>query len=93
MKKDYGHYGNLAKSEWKRLRPKMYRELVKSGQLDSALKAAQEQTSNMIADLILKGMQVHEAKEVVLPMFVSPMSEDDQPDLGESSEPNQVIIE
>ena len=93
MKKDYGPYGNLAKSEWKRLRPKMYRALVKSGQLDSALEDAQKNTSDMIIDLVLKGMQVHEAKEVVMPMFVSPMSEDDQPNLGESSEPDQEIIE
>ena len=81
--KDYGHYGNLAKEHWKRLRPRMYRELKKSGNLEQALQHAQERSSSEMSDLLEKGFQEHEAWELVAPRYVALPSEKDEPVLAE----------
>ena len=61
----------------------MYAELEKSGQLYPVLKELGERVGDQVADLVEKGLQVHEAEELALPMILLP-SEDDEPNLAES---------
>ena len=81
-----GAYADMANDHWKEHRPKMYRALKKSGKLISALKEAQKRTSDEMCDLIQKGLQEHEAWEIVGPRYVLLPSEDDVPHLGETTE-------
>lgn len=79
-------YGRMAEKHWKEHRPKMYRELQKKGKLNQALKLANDQTSDQMCNLIQKGLQEHEAWEIVGPQYILLPSEDDMPDLGENPE-------
>jgi hypothetical protein len=76
--KDFGYYGNMGKSHWKRLRPKMYAELKKNGQLESALRSTQKSTSREVASLLANGFRVNEAEELVLPKYVLLGAEEDE---------------
>lgn len=91
--KDYGHYGNEARSHLLQMRPKLFQSLKKSGKLDEYLKDVQNQTSEEILDLLDQGFQVHEAEEVVLPKYVLLPAESDQPDLMESNPQTPETIE
>ncbi len=72
-----GHFGQMAKGHWKERLPKMYQSLQASGKLEQVLLEAQERASNERADLILKGFQVHEAEEIVLPKYILLTSEEE----------------
>ena len=80
-------YALLANNHWKEHRPKMYQALKKSHKLIPALKEAEKRTSDEMYDLIvMKGLQEHEAWEIVKENYVLLPSEDDMPHLGETTE-------
>ena len=60
-----GGWRSLADSHWQEHRPTMYRELVKAGKLQSALKEAAEATEREMDALMDQGFQYHNAWEAV----------------------------
>ena len=65
----------------------MYQALKKSHKLISALKEAQERTSDEMYDLIvMKEIHEHEVWEIVRERYVLLPSEDEVPHLGETTE-------
>ena len=76
MRSQLRGYGRLAEESLRENRPKMYAELKRSGQLLPFLLELQERVGNQVADLILKGFQVHEAEELVRDQYLFP-SEDE----------------
>ena len=60
-----GGWRSLADSHWQEHRPTMYRELVKAGKLQSALKEAAEATEREMDELMDAGFQYHNAWEAV----------------------------
>lgn len=57
-------FGLMAKRHWKIYLPTLYRELEKEGTLEEALYEAQENTKELLGDLIRAGMTYEEAWEV-----------------------------
>lgn len=80
-------WAQQAKKHWKTYRPKMYRQLQRSGRLNETLQQAAENTGEALADCIEKGMKYDQAWELVREMWLFLPSEEDQPKLGESSDP------
>ena len=63
-------FGLMAKEHWKEYRPRMYKELEDSGQLEERLYQAQEQTADMLAELISQGMSDDMAWEFVREQWI-----------------------
>lgn len=76
-------WASAAAKQWKKYRPKMYQELVKTGQLESRANKAAEQTRDALADLISQGVPYDQAWESVREMWIYLPSEEDVPNLGE----------
>ncbi len=83
-----GRFAQIAHDHLKEHRPKMYRELKASGQLEEFLKERAEAAGSLLSDLIGQGA-AHDAaweeasRELYLP------TEEDVPHLGESPQPYQ----
>ena len=67
-------------------RPKMYAELLKSGQLEAEAKRMWEEYTDELASLVQKGLPYNQAQELSRERAFPP-SESDQPHLGERSAP------
>jgi hypothetical protein len=68
----------------KQHRPKMYRELMRSGQLEATCRKMWEEYTNQLADLVSnQGLPYNQAEELAQPLAF-PQSESDQPLLGEN---------
>src|SRR5207249_3223626 len=65
-----------AKEHWKQFRPKMYQELLKSGELDRRAQEAAENTLEARGRLIQQGMKPNEAWEAVRENWVFLPSEE-----------------
>jgi hypothetical protein len=78
------NFGHLAKAHWKEHRPRMYRELEQSGQLEEALYAAQELTKDALANLLSQGVPDNQAWEAVRENWLLLPSEEQVPNLGEN---------
>lgn len=83
-------YRNLFLKNLEQDRPNLYQELKSSGQLESYLDQKVESVKNQVCDLVEKGSQMHEAKNVVLRQELLP-SESDQPILGETDSPEMEV--
>jgi hypothetical protein len=57
--------GLQIKAHWQKYRPRMYRDLEKSGELDRAVFRAQERTVDAYQDLVNQGLSHHQAWEAV----------------------------
>ena len=67
---------------WREHRPKMYAELKRSGELKEAIKAADEQTSEAVLQLVAEGLDFWKAWEMMREDWALLPSEEDQPELG-----------
>ena len=70
-----------AKEHLKKHRPKMYRQLSESGELNDYLIDLQDRATSQLGEMIKNGAMYHEAKEVVNQMLFPP-SEEEEPILG-----------
>jgi hypothetical protein len=70
------------KAHWQKYRPKMSKALAAKGQLDEAVQAAADRTSDALADLVAKGLAYNQAWELVREEWAFLPSEDDVPELG-----------
>lgn len=80
-------WAQQAKKHWKEFRPKMYRELQRSGQLNQALRQAAENTVEDLINCIHRGMKYDQAWELVRERYLFLPSEEDQPHLAEQNDP------
>lgn len=69
--------GVRAEAYWKEHRPRYYRHLKKSGELDEGLNAALNDTLKAMADLMQRGLQEHEAREAMLSEWLFPPGEEE----------------
>jgi hypothetical protein len=76
-----------AKAHWQKYRPKMYKALQEKGTLHKHLNKAVDQTEEEYARAIENGMEPHEAWEALRENHLFLPSEEDQPALGEDSNP------
>jgi hypothetical protein len=68
---------------WKEHRPRMYQELVESGELEARAKQAVELTRDALAEAIAHGMKYDQAWPAVREMWMYLPAEEDVPNLGE----------
>ena len=75
-------YTGMALRHWSRWLPKMTQELREQGVLNHRAQMASKEAARQVANLMLWGMQRHEAEEMVLPetILLRPEWEDDQED-------------
>lgn len=91
---EFGELGGIAAIQhWKKHRPKMYAELVKQGRLEEAAYNAQEQTGEMFADLISRGMPYFTVLESVRENWIYLPDEEKMPTLGEMRDPPDDDLE
>ena len=81
-----GGLGFQIVEHWKEFRPKMYAQLVASGQLEQRAKLAQDRTLEALHELMDQGQSYPEAWEAVRELWAFLPSEEDQPELGTSPE-------
>lgn len=60
-------YTGMALRHWGQWLPKMTQDLREAGMLDHEAQMASKEAARQVADLMLQGMQQHEAEEMVLP--------------------------
>jgi len=75
-----GSLGLQIKAHWKQHRPKMYAGLEKSGHLQESVYQAQEQTSDLMDDLLDKGLDYNQAWELAREEWAFLPSEEDEPE-------------
>lgn len=74
-KMQHAHWMAQAREHWKEHRPKMFKELQASGQLETRLREAAEATSQQMQELMAQGFQHHEAWEATREQFLFPPEE------------------
>lgn len=79
--------GQLAKEHLKENRPKMFQALKENGGLEAYLQSLQQAASQELDDLLMKGLQHHEAMEIVTSRYVYVPSEDEEAVLGITESP------
>ena len=77
-------WAQQAKAHWKKYRPKMYRELQRSGRLNQAAQEAANNTVEALNTCMNQGMSYDQAWEYVREQYMFLPSEEDQPKLGEN---------
>ena len=83
-----------ARSHWKEFRPQMYQDLLKSGQLEQALRKASDNANEEISELVSNGgLKLHEAHEIVLPRYIYLKPESEQPKLGENPPETDTLFQ
>jgi hypothetical protein len=75
----YGGLGLKIKHHWKKYRPRMYRELEKSGHLEESLSLAEHLTGEAYSELRDQGLDYQQAWESVREEWAFLPSEEDQP--------------
>ena len=70
------------KAHWKKYRPKLARALEEKGQLNEAVQAAADQTSEALAEAVASGQDWHQAWEALKEQWAFLPSEEDVPELG-----------
>jgi hypothetical protein len=65
-----------ARAHWKEHRPKLYAELLASGELEASLQDAAERTHRELSELEDSGLTFHEAWELVGENYLFPPEED-----------------
>ena len=78
----YG-WAHMAAEHWKKYRPKMYRELVKSGQLESRANQAAQLTKDAVNQAFDEGMTYDEAWQTFRNQWMLLPSEEEMPNLGQ----------
>ena len=75
-------YTGLALRHWEQWLPKMTAELREAGMLNHEAQMASKRAASQIANLMMAGMQKHEAEEMVLPelILLKPEPEDEDED-------------
>lgn len=75
-------YTGLAIRHWSEWLPKMTAELRAEGMLNHRAQLASKEAARQVADLMMAGMQKHEAEEMVLPdlILLKPEPEDEEED-------------
>ena len=64
-------YTRQALDHWKFWRPKMYRELARSGELNHHAQTASRKAAEKVGSLMRQGLTQHEAEELVLPDLIN----------------------
>lgn len=77
-----GPWGKKGLEHWKKHRPKMYRELEKSGKLMPILEALEERAGQLFASLVADGWDAWEAEEHAMREYLLLPTEEDMPELG-----------
>ena len=96
MANDYplGSLGLQIKAHWKKYRPRMYKELEKSGKLLESVYAAQELTNDLMDRLLAKRMPHHQAWEIAREEWAFLPSERDEPNADvRPDEPDRADVE
>lgn len=63
-------YTGMALDHWKKWLPKMTKEMRKDGTLNEEAQKASKQAAEQVANLMMHGLQKHEAEEFVLPELI-----------------------
>lgn len=63
-------YTKMALDHWKQWLPKMTQELRKEGTLNETAQKASKAAADQVANLMMSGLQKHEAEEFVLPELI-----------------------
>lgn len=87
------NWSSIADQHWKKFLPKYYKSLKKQGILEQQLQRAGEDASEMIADLVTKGLNPIEAREIVLPQFIYLTPEKDQPKIFNDDRDSDIPFE
>lgn len=82
--------GRQIKAHWKQYRPKMYRGLEATGELDKAVYESQERTGEAMADLVEKGMDWNQAWELIREEWAFLPAEEDEE--ASKRPPDPVIL-
>ncbi len=64
-------YTSLALSHWKKWCPQRYKELKEAGTLNKRAQQASREAASQVGNLMLSGLQQHEAEEMVLPDLIT----------------------
>lgn len=78
--------GHQIKAHWRRYRPKMYRALEESGELDKTVHAAQERTHDALSELVEQGWDWNYAWEAIRGEWAFLPAEEEE-DEGEEDQP------
>ena len=63
-------YTGMALHHWEKWLPKMTAEMRAAGTLNHEAQTASKQAAKQVAELMMAGMQKHEAEEMVLPDLI-----------------------
>ena len=63
-------YTTMALNHWKKWLPQRYKELKAAGTLNKRVQQASREAASQVASLMRKGLQQHEAEEMVLPDLI-----------------------
>ena len=64
-------YTTMALNHWKKWCPQRYKELQEAGTLNMRAQQASREAARQVGNLIRKGLQQHEAEEMVLPDLIT----------------------
>ena len=78
-----GSLGLQIKAHWEKHRPQMCAQLQREGKLQESVYQAQEQTNDLMDDLLAKGLSHDQAWELAREEWAFLPDEEDQPNLGE----------
>ena len=78
------NFGLQAKSHLKEFRPKMHAALQASGTLDKYAHGQQETAKRVMREMIDQGYNGEEAREVVMPRYITVPSKEEQENFGEN---------
>lgn len=74
-------YTTMALNHWKKHLPQRYKELSEAGTLNKRAQQASREAASQVGNLMLSGLQQHEAEEIVLPETI--LLPPERPERGE----------
>ena len=82
MPKQFNLWAEEAKEHWRKYRPRLYKELAKSGQLEERAVRAAESASNQYVAYVESGMDPLEAQSEAKRNYLFLPCEEDEPELA-----------